>query len=366
MTTYSDLITPVDSATVYSQVVAALASAGLPTTTWDATSTPLRISQAISMAVANLAGTISDTALGVVPGISAGEWLDALGVGFFATPRISATRAVKNVLITDTGAIGPSTKTARTVWVKTNTGLRYVNTADFTIPLSGSVTVPVEAEFTGTSYNASASSWSYVTTIPGTTIANGSPALVTTAIDAESDATYTSRLASRWYASTLSPGQDVLSAQAIAASSSVTRTWVRRNTPAAGSATVVIAGSTGTALSGGIVSTVLTYLQDRAFNAYTIYCSAASSTAVAVSGTVYVPSSSLATATAAGLAALARLEGSFPLTGGTLYLDSIKAQLLSGAPASAYTSLSAPTGDTTIAAGYMPKFDTTSLVWTGF
>lgn len=365
MTTYADLITEQSSTEIYTAIVASLNSAGLPTTVWDATSTPLRITQAISQAVANLAGVVPLTARGVVPGIAEGEWLDALGVGFFYEARTAATRTIRNVTITDTGAIGPSTKSARTIWIKTNDGRRFTNTADFTIPLSGSVTTTWEAEVAGTAGNASVSSWSYVTTIPGTTIASGSPAIATYGTDVETDAAYTERLASKWQGLSSNPGEDPLAAQALAASTSVTRTWVRRNTPAAGSATVVIAGTTGAALSGGVVATVLAYLQARAFNAYDIYCSAAASTSVPVSGTVYVPSSSLAAATTAGLAALANFEATYPLTGGTLRLDSIKAQLLSGAPAGAYTALSAPTGDTTIAAGYMPDFDTTSLVWTG-
>lgn len=366
MTTYSDLIAPISATTIYNQIVAALSGAGLPTTVWDATSTPLRIAQAVSQAVANLAGVIPETAKGVVPGIAAGEWLDALGVGFFAKPRIEATRAIRNVTITDVGAIGPSTKSARTIWIVANDGRRYVNTVDFTIPLSSSVTTTFEAEFAGTSYNAAVSSWSYVTTIPGTTLANGGTPVATYAIDRETDSAYTYRLSTVWDTLSLSPGQDVLEAQAIAADSSVTRAWVQRNTPAAGSATVTIAGSTGTALSAGVVSTVLAYLQARAFNAYTIAVNAATSTTVTITGSVYVPSSALATATSGGLAALTAFEAGFALSGATVYLDSIKAQLLSSAPASAYTTLTLPSGNTVISAGSMPKFDTTGLSWVGF
>lgn len=372
MTTYSykDLITTLTADDIATAILAGLTAKGYDVTSWSEMSIQKMMITSVATGLALVASQIPMIAKGGVLGQSSGLWLDALGQTFFGLPRNEAVHAVRKLRITDAGGVGPITKSGGTVWIKSvnGTNLRYTN-EDFTLPKNGYVDVLFTAENGGTAYNGTTGGYSYVTTIPGTTIADApSGAFPTQGQDQEQDAAYTDRLAEWFGALAITNATDgAYASMAKAANSQVTRVSVLRVTPSLGHVTTLVAGASGSTLSNDVVTAVQSYITARVPTAeITHHTTAASPLEIALSGTITVAASELSTATAAGLAALAAFESTCEI-GASVSKDIIVSKLLAGVtnPSRCTVSLTTPAADVTLDPDEIPQFDTTSLTWVG-
>ncbi len=112
-------------------------------------------------------------------------WLDILAASVYQVTRIPATNATTTVTVTAVSASG-GTFAAGTFHFTTAAGNVYTNTASFTIPSTGTVSVTVQADVAGADQSAGAGAINaLLTPLVGVTCTNATPAVGT---DAETNA----------------------------------------------------------------------------------------------------------------------------------------------------------------------------------
>jgi len=214
MTILAELLTSKTRDEVLTDMLSALQSVGFPTSGWYSTSVPYRLLYAVASVYSSFSSTLVSVTSGGLLTLSTGKWLTLLASNVFGLDRYAATFAVGTLTVEDVAGGGPYTIAANQLWFTDATGLRYNNTAGFTIPLSGSVAFSVQAESSGSAYNVATDAITEMSTpLPGVSYLTGqsaynytSPWLTTQGTDEETDADLISRCQDQW--STLGYGQN--------------------------------------------------------------------------------------------------------------------------------------------------------------
>ena len=207
--------------------------------------------------------TVAALAAGGYLETAAGPWLDALVDSQYAVARQQSGFAQGVVRVTCLPLAGPYELAAGAVIVGTLSGLRYVSTADVSVPAGGTVLLPVQAEQAGSAYNVPVGSVSVLhTPQPGLSITNTADWLTVAGADAESDAALRLRAALRWSERGGGATADAYRGWALSASAAVDQVKVLDQHPRGqGTVDVVIWGTGG--IGSQVVSDVDAYIQDR-------------------------------------------------------------------------------------------------------
>ena len=204
VTSVSELITEKTESTILTELLAAAAALGLPTTSWQSGSVPRVLLQCDARALADLRASVRSIALGAYLDDAEGGWLDILALGKYGVSRVLATFAEGYVRLTDTGGAGPWSIAAAALVVSDGTlRFRSTNTTTLTLPAGGTLDVPVRAEGTGADYNVSTLATMVSPALAGVTVtspAYGGGATWRTAdgADDEGDESVRVRCRARW------------------------------------------------------------------------------------------------------------------------------------------------------------------------
>lgn len=333
----------------------------------------------------NVANGAINTLVTALAGVSVSNvvpWITVLG-----TASVKTRGYVKL-----TNAAGGSTA-AGTISINDGAGHTYTNVNAVTLSAGVQTEVLFEAAAAGTAYNVGNGLITTVAadgTLPGsTTCVNSAPSVNVTSwitrsgSDEQSDASVTAECQNRLLALGVgwtSAAIEYLVGQAtITTGEVVTRTSVVTNPGGvAGLVGVYIATASG-APASQTVTDVQGYLNDRRTLTSSITVTAASTKAITITGTVYVPASYLSTAQATASVNLAALAANTPIGGSADAGYSVQLEdIVSAIKAASYNSsgnntnpasptqisLSAPAADVALASTEVPVF-TVNLTWSG-
>ncbi len=223
--------------------------------------------------------------------LSEGEWLALLAHGWYAVEQGAAAPAQQTATLTCDAAHGPYTITTRTALVATD-GSRYFPIAGGTLATSGSLALNLIAESPGAARGLVTR---LATPLAGVAVTLPAIRIVSTVpqygADQESDGALQARCFARWPSLEASE-EDRLAKWAKAASASVTRLRLDADQVNPGGVIVTLAGASG-GVSGGVVTTVQSYVDARAAITDYITAQTASDQTVTAGGTVTVPAARL-------------------------------------------------------------------------
>lgn len=363
--TVDELLTPVTEESLESTQLGVLAAAEFPVTSWASTSVPVGLMKADVRAMTGLAAEIPTTVKGGYVKTAAKEWLTLVGDDFYDEDRVAAVFTQRKIRITDTGG-APYTRNPGDLWIESSAGLKYKNIDAGTVPASGFYDFTFQAESPGDAYNASSSSWTLLTPLPGTSVDDpgGTPVYVVQGADEETDDSYKGRLRGKWAGLGGGANDDVYLGWAKKASAQVTRAIVLRHYPLPGQVTVYIAGSGGTPLDAGVVAAVLAYITPRAPNCVDVFVVAATVLSIGLAGTINVVATERAAAQAAAELALANYAKQAKI-GGLVSREKIIEKIMSGTSDDDRNdmTLSFPTGDLVLTSVEVPFFVVGGLTW---
>ena len=373
MPSLSDYIVPLTKDQIVAGQLNLLALAGFPATSWQAGSVPLTLVQADAATLADVTATIANVAQGGYLNTAAGPWLDLLGVSSYGLTRNAAIVTQGNLLLTDRGGGGPYTITAGQLYAASPDGkYRYTNVTGGTLAQSGTLSLLWQGESAGSSYNLPIGGiTSLVTPLPGVVVSNpdngtGLGTWITQqGVNAESDDSYKIRCSARW--PSLGGGATALAYKgwALTAAPTVTRVNVLESTPVSGSVTIYCAGPNG-ASSSADVAAVNAYIQVRRPLCVTVIVNASVNLPIAITGTVFVSTTSLLTAKAAFSAVLTTYQTSLPV-GGAVYLARIVELLMDTFGVVNVTGLllNGFSIDIQLATQQTAVFDVSGITWAG-
>lgn len=374
MTTFAEL----SSAATYSSdqieedVLAELQANNLPVSQWDDYSAGKKLVNSFSTVLAKYAEYIPTFAkLGLIEE-SEGEWLIVLGESNYQVAYTYATKNQRTLRITDVkSTVTPKTFAANSLWVRDNSGRKFVNASSVTVPKGSYVDAVFESELAGSDQNSVSSGWTFITGFSGATVTEPVVSIVQYAADDEDIEVYRQKLRDK----VQSLGDGINDAKlttwaTTATSGTVTRTKARWNymsgTVTPGPLTLYCATAAGETVSSPTLTTVRDYIQARMPSSILVDAQSVTVTNVSVSGTIYVPTAILTSARTEGYAALELLEGRLPI-GANIDSDQVRAAALSGVPSS-YTinaDFGSPTSDTALSTYAVVNFVTSSLTYTG-
>jgi len=318
-----------------------LLSPTLPTTSWEEGSTPRTLVDNNAAVLEDLSRKLKRIVAGGFLEYAFGGWLDLWGQSMYGLTRNPGRIAQGNVVLTETAGQGPTVINAGQLTFRSDSGLRYTNTAGGTLTALGTLSLPVSAEAVGTAYNVPVGTLkTLLTPLPGVTANNPGTSgvwLTTQGLTRESDAEYKRRCKARW------PGlgesksvSDVYFLWATTASDQVTRVQPTPSVGTPGRLDIYIAGVAG-ALSSGVVSAVQSYIDPRAPFGTTPVVQSATNRVLNVTGTVYVETAQLAAAQAQVASNVLALQSGGTTTvnkvlpgipiGGTVYASTIVDQI---------------------------------------
>jgi uncharacterized phage protein gp47/JayE len=316
---FSDLITPDTKEQAWDALLAFLEAEGLPVTSWQDGSVPKTLTEGEAEAYADMATLVAAIAKGGYLDTAEGAWLTFLAEDIYGLTGKAAVQTQGTFVLTDAGG-GPHVVTAGQLIVSGPGGLTYRNLAGGTVPLNGSLPLLFGAEAVGAAYNlANSSSLQLITSLPTVSVTNpgslGGTWITQQGANEESDASLRTRCKARW------PGSGYIlstaatyEAAALTASAEVTKVKVFPNTPDPGKVLVVLAGTSGP-VSGGAVTAVTTYIQDRLPLCVNATVQSAVAVIIPVVAELQCEAAYAGTVKAAGEAALARLQASLPIGG---------------------------------------------------
>lgn len=309
----------------------------LPVTAWQPGSVPLTLVENDAAVMEDLYATVGAIANSGLLESSAGAWLDLLATNVYQLPRTAGVNTVGVATLTDAASAGPFSIADSQLWFAASNGLRYTNVGAYTLPLGGSLTITLKAERPGANYNVGNNTIAtLVTSLPGVTVSNPNPGsgtwITVAGADTETDTALKVRCRARWPALGSGTPSDAYKLWALTADASINRVKVLVNPSAAGQVLVYLAGAAGP-VGAPAVTNANNYIQPRTPLCVVSVVASASALPVTVSGTVYVRTAYLASATAQVTSNLVALFGggtsvlgeSMPGIdiGGTVYLSSI-------------------------------------------
>ena len=326
-TSLTTLLAPKSEDTLFTELLAALTALGFPVTSWQSGGAGRTLTRADARALADLHTAVAAVAAGAYLDDATGDWLTLHALSRFDVPRGAATFEEWDLSVTVAGGAGPYTITPGALVASTSTGLLYrsVNTANSLLPSGATTTVRVRADLAGT---AGATTTGTITVLSspawaGVSVTNPTGPAVAGA-DAESDASLRARCRAKW--STLGYGATAAAYQYWATTCTSAPAVVRAKCisgPGNGNVTVYIATSSG-APTGGEVTAVQNWLNERKPVTDTATVTAATVVTVALTGTITFSSATYNTTANRALvaAALQALQGSLTL-GSTVDLGAL-------------------------------------------
>lgn len=256
--TLNDLLKAETKATLATTLLGNLAAAGFPITSWASTSVPVGQINAFAATLEDAYAFLPKATAGGLVKLSSGDFLTLLASSNYLEDRAGATRAVRNIRLTDTSG-SPTTIAIGDLVVQSADGRFYRNRTAGTLSALSTLELQFEAEGTGSEYNADVAPWTFATSLPGVTLTH--LALLTPAVDEERDPSLQTKCTSKW--STLGAGMNddayVYHATHTPGVTEVARVKVRRHYPTPGEVTLVLAG-VSTTVSGGAVTAVQAYI----------------------------------------------------------------------------------------------------------
>lgn len=255
-----------------------------------------------------------------------GAWLDLLALSSYQVTRKPSEFAIHTVVLSAASGFGPYTLQAGDIWAISAGGKRYNSTTGGTIPVGGTLTLSVLAEYAGQAYNVPANSiTTLLTPLPGVTITNPINSLIRAGVDTETDTALRLRCRLRW--ATLGGGAtvDAYRFWALTSRPEVTRVRVRDDHPRGqGTIDIVVWGAGG--LGGGVLAAVDAYIQQRRPITANVLTYNATEVVQTVTATIYVQAALRASAEITANANLAALQQNLEI-GGLLANDAIIASL---------------------------------------
>lgn len=200
--TLAELLTIRTAEEVLEADLADAAADGLPSQGWQAKSMPRTV---FAIRAAEQAESERQRALVAGAGFfeyAQDDWIDLKAAADYEATRYAGTKASHTCVVTDAGG-GGVTKTAGTIWVRATTGVRFVNTANFTVPAGGSVSATFQAEAVGSAYNVQPGDISsFAVAMPGYTVENedlgSGTSLTVVGSDDEDNETFIRRCRDKW------------------------------------------------------------------------------------------------------------------------------------------------------------------------
>jgi uncharacterized phage protein gp47/JayE len=252
MTTLGDIISGTTTAQFLARIVALFRLAGFPVAAWQPTALPRVFTESLAAGLADLSEMIVAIAKGGHLSTAEKEWVDLTGEDVYDEARKPAEYTEGVVVLSDPLSEGPFVLTAGAVWLSTGgRSIRFVTTADVTVPLGGSAPVAVRAEHAGDAYNVAPNAIEEVLVPGGTGLAVANPIDETTGTwitqqgtNTEEDGPYKLRCRQKW--ATLGSGSNDAAYlyRATTASPEVTRADVWGD-PETGKVYMTIAGPAG-------------------------------------------------------------------------------------------------------------------------
>jgi uncharacterized phage protein gp47/JayE len=363
MTTLSDLLRVPSKDEVLDQLVALLRLANFVPASWQPGTLLRHIAEYQSYFLSLVAEDVSEIARGGFVDLASGAWLDLVGANLFQESRKQPTFTEGTVTFTDTAGVGPVNVTAGQYLVQQAgvSGKRFRNTTAFTIPASGSVTVPVKAEVAGAAYNVASESISVINpTLAGVSVSNVANIstgtwITTQGTDVESDESYRQRCKDKW--GTLATGSVESSYRyhASSASSEITRVKVLADYDL-GEVNVQIGGPSGPVSSAAVaaVTSVLIAKRPLCVKTNTINVTAQPQT---IAGSVTLKAGAVQSTVSAAVQSAVNAYAQAADIGSTLLVAKLY-QAIMGVDGVANVSISTPSTDTTFASGivWAPSF----------
>ena len=367
----SDLLAGQTTDETLSTLVALAAVAGFPAYSWQSGTVPRTFFELEALSYADLSQVIGAIASGGFVDYAEGPWLTLRAAQGYNLTRKAAVYAQGTALLTDAGGIGPYPINDAGQVVVESGGTRYrvVSSADYplprTLPLSGTVTVTLEAEVPGIGGNLpDGSAFEMVTSLPGVTVEQVTPPggtwLTQQGSNEETDSELRLRCKARW--GELGYGATAAAYQfwALTASDEVTRVAVAEPT-GDGTVSVYVAGASG-AISVPGLALVQAYINARRPQCVVPTAYNATQVTVALAGEVKVKAAQSNAAQAAAATALATYFSTIPI-GGTIYRAPIEAVILGVNPGVLNVVLTnAP--EQTLASNEVAVVSVAGLTWT--
>ena len=299
--TLADLLKPKTAAEWRAYILAQLAGAAFPVTSWVAGSVVRTLVELYSAALSDVQQAVRAIALAGVLEEVESDWLTVVARNFYRVERLAAGFTEGTVTVTAAAGVGPYSLDAGAFIVGIqgsgpDDAFRFIATESKTLNPGGSVTLAVKAETPGTRNNVSVNLINYLfTPFPGVTVSNpaiGETWITRPGLDEESDARLRQRCVDKW--ATLSTSWTDFAVRYWTLSSTtldgsptgVTRMGIVYG-PGDGTYTVVVASDAG-GVSGDIVAAVQSYLDARKPITDEPTVVSATETVVAVQGTVRV------------------------------------------------------------------------------
>lgn len=353
-----------------------LAAPNFPVTAWQPGSVPRSLVAIDAEVLSDLYSLVAQVSAGGLLAYASGPWLDLLAWNVYALTRNAAVATRGTATLRDAGGAGPFTIAAGGMTIAATNGLRYTNVAGFTLPKSSTVDATWEAEAPGAAYNVGNGNITSIVAgnLPGVTVNNPDPGsgswITTQGNDAETDAALRSRCQARWASLGSGPTAAVFDLWARTASASVTRTVVVADPVVAGQVNVYLAGPSG-AVTGGDVTAVDTYIQQRVGLTNSAIVASATNVPVTVTATVtYESTQTTTSAIQAGITTnLTALFAQAPIgTDGAgtekLYLDEIREAIMAVAGVRNAAPISSPSADVSLTTGQVPTLTLSFGSWT--
>lgn len=300
----STLLSPITRDQALESLIEVLDGLGFNATSWQEGSTQRTFLQMVAEAWSQVTLAQAYIATFGFNELAEGPALTSFSASQYDNARLPAITTQGEQVLTDSGAGGPYTITLGQLVSSDENGVKFRNVTTGTIPLSGTLTLTFEAEIAGTSGNIPTdSTLSLDTPLVGVDVTN--PAIATTTswvsrsgVDQESDINLRERNRTKWFQQNqITKPADAyinLTLGAVDGSSNpigITRVGVDATNPRGpGSLDVIVADATGPA-SPTQVSDLQTYLDARKAPTADVLVRAAVSSAIAVTGTVYLSSS---------------------------------------------------------------------------
>ena len=319
--TFAQLVQRISDRKMLSSVIEHFRVADFDVDSWKAGGGYHTVARALSSGLSVLSEVVQMVAAGGYLDHARGPWLTLLARSWFGLRRRAATYAVQTVRLTLDAGASPEPIVAGTVWVTTESGLRFNLTSGGTVPSGGSLTFSAKAEHPGSEYNVSAGTITrLVTPRPGLTATN--TGLTTAGLAEERDTELRARCRARW--GTLaahSPSSTyafwaLTDDNGIDARAGVTRCYVDDSNPeGAGTVNVYLADEAGPADPVVVVPEVDTALQSKRGISTVLRTLGAVPKTINPVGTAWVRGTTATEAQAAGSLALNTLLAETPIGG---------------------------------------------------
>ena len=369
----TDLLKPKSADTLYAEMLAAVASAGVKVANWRTGGpykTLLRSNAVITEVLYGLAAAFVSS--GFLDTAEKG-WLTLLAESFFSLTREAAKTTAGTVTLTCAAGSGPYTIPAGGLIVATSNGLRYRSTASVTVPASGSANVATLAESPGAKYNVGLLAIDRVIspTFVGLSVSNPGNAgewITSAGADEEDDDRLKLRCKTKW--ATLGTGSPSAAYVnwALSANAEIYKVGVAPNlhngTYAAQWVTVILYGD-GAAVSNQAVTDAENLISAKMPNTAKLQVVKATTLAQTITAQVFIKNSYNTTANQAAVqTALDALRKRTPI-GGTVWLSELISTIQDSVPGGIRNvTVTTPTGDIYLTYGQVVNFSY-ALTFTG-